>query len=280
MDYLQAIILSIVEGLTEFLPISSTGHLVLASKLLNVMQTDFVKSFEIIIQLGAIFAIIFLYWRIISKNILVWKKIVIAFIPTAIIGFLLYKFIKSFLLGNSLVTLLALLIGGLLIIILEKIYKSSTFSHGADNSLNKYNSQKVLDKEKDHHADSIEKISYKNAFLIGIFQSISVIPGVSRSAATIISALFLGTKRTTAVEFSFLLAIPTMLAATVLDVAKSNFSFTPSEYSILLTGFIGSFLVAIIAVKFLLNFIKKHTFIPFGIYRIILAIIFGLFILK
>jgi undecaprenyl-diphosphatase len=257
MDYLQAIILSIVEGLTEFLPISSTGHLVLASKLLNIMQTDFVKSFEIIIQLGAIFAIIFLYWKIISKNILVWKKIVTAFIPTAIIGFLLYKFIKSFLLGNSLVTLLALLIGGLLIIILEKIYK-----------------------EKDHHADSIEKISYKNAFLIGLFQSVSVIPGVSRSAATIISALFLGTKRTTAVEFSFLLAIPTMFAATTLDVAKSNFSFTLPEYFILLTGFIGSFLVAIFAVKFLLGFIKKHTFIPFGIYRIILAIIFGIFILK
>ena len=257
MDYLQAIILSVVEGLTEFLPISSTGHLVLASKLLNIMQTDFVKSFEIIIQLGSIFAIIFLYWEIISKNTLVWKKIIIAFIPTAVIGFALYKIIKSFLLGNSLVTLFALLIGGFLIIILEKIHK-----------------------EKDYHNNSIEKISYKNAFLIGIFQSISVIPGISRSAATIIPAILLGTKRETAVEFSFLLAIPTMFAATVLDVAKSNFSFMPSEYSILIVGFIGSFLVAILAVKFLLNFVKKHTFIPFGIYRIILAIIFGFFMLK
>jgi undecaprenyl-diphosphatase len=257
MDYLQAIILSIVEGLTEFLPISSTGHMVLVSKLLNITQSDFVKSFEIIIQLGAIFAIIFLYWATISKNIKIWKKIITAFIPTAIIGFLLYKIIKSFLLGNSLVTLLALLIGGVLIIIFEKIHK-----------------------ENDLHAENIEKISYKNAFLIGLFQSVSVIPGVSRSAATIIPALLLGTKRKTAVEFSFLLAIPTMLAATGLDLIKSNFSFTAFEYSILLTGFVGSFLVAILAVKFFLTFIRKHTLIPFGVYRIILAIIFGLFILK
>ena len=118
MDFLQAIILSIVEGLTEFLPISSTGHLVLASKLLNIMQTDFVKSFEIIIQLGAIFAIIFLYWQTIIKNKEVWKRIIIAFIPTAIIGFFLYKIIKTFLIGNPTVTLFALFIGGVLLILL------------------------------------------------------------------------------------------------------------------------------------------------------------------
>lgn len=257
MDYPQAIILSIVEGLTEFLPISSTGHLILASKILNIMQTDFVKSFEIIIQLGSIFAVIFLYWNTILKNRKIWKKIIIAFIPTAIIGFVLYKIVKQVLLGNSVITLYALFIGGILLILLEKIYK-----------------------EKDYHVDDIEKITSKNAFLIGIFQSFSIIPGVSRSAATIIPALFLGTKRKIAVEFSFLLAIPTMLAATGLDLVKSNFSFSFSQYSMLITGFIGSFIVAIFSVKFLLNFIKKHTFIPFGIYRIILAIIFGLFILR
>lgn len=257
MDYLQTIILSVVEGLTEFLPISSTGHLILTSKLLNIVQTDFVKSFEIIIQLGSIFAIVFLYWKTISKNKEIWKRIITAFIPTAIVGFFLYEMIKTLFLGNSIITLFALFIGGLLLIFLEKIYK-----------------------EKDRHADNVEKISFKNAFLIGVFQSISVIPGVSRSAATIISALFLGTKRKTAVEFSFLLAIPTMLAATSLDLIKSNFSFSLSEYSILVTGFLGSFIVAIFAVKFLLNFIKKHTFIPFGIYRIILAIIFGFFMLR
>lgn len=254
MDYLQAIILASIEGLTEFLPISSTGHLVLASKLLNIVQTDFVKSFEIIIQFGSIGAIIFLYWNTISKNKKVWKKIITAFIPTAIIGFFLYKIIKTFFIGNPVITLLALLIGGFLLIFLEKIYK-----------------------EKDHHKDSIEEISIKNAFLIGVFQSISVIPGVSRSAATIIPALFLGTKRKTAVEFSFLLAIPTMLAASLFDIVKSNFSFTLYEYSILLVGLTGAFIVAIFAVKFLLSFIKNHTFVPFGIYRIILAIIFWFF---
>jgi len=257
MDYLHAIILSIIEGITEFLPISSTGHMVLASKLLNIVQTDFVKSFEIIIQLGAIFAVIFLYWKTITKNLDVWKKIITAFIPTAIIGFLLFKIIKNYLLGNSLITVIALLIGGILLIILEKIYK-----------------------EKEHHIENIEKISYKNAFLVGVFQSMSVIPGVSRSATTIIPALLLGTKRKVAVEFSFLLAIPTMFAASGLDIIKSNFSFTPFEYSVLAVGFIGSFLIAILAVKFFLNFIKNHTFIPFGIYRIILAIVFWLVVLK
>lgn len=257
MDYLHAIILSIIEGVTEFLPISSTGHMVLAAKILNIAQTDFVKNFEIIIQLGSILAVIFLYWKTILNNRKIWKKIIIAFIPTGVIGFALYKVVKSVLLGNSVITLYALLIGGILLILLEKIYK-----------------------EQDHHVSDIEKISSKNAFLIGVFQSFSIIPGVSRSAATIIPALFLGTKRKTAVEFSFLLAIPTMLAATALDLVKSNFSFTSSEYFILTTGFIGSFIVAIFAVKFLLNFIKKHTFVLFGIYRIILAIIFGLIILK
>lgn len=257
MDYLQAVILSTIEGLTEFLPISSTGHMVLTSKTLGIAQTDFVKSFEIIIQLGSIFAVIFLYWNTISKNIKIWKKIIIAFIPTGIIGLVLYKIVKNIFLGNSTITLYALLVGGVLLIMLEKIYK-----------------------EKEHHADKIEKISNKNAFLIGIFQSLSIIPGVSRSAATIIPALFLGIKRKTAVEFSFLLAIPTMLAAALLDLAKSNFSFTLSEYPILITGFIGAFVVAIFAVKFLLNFIKNHTFIPFGIYRIILAVAFWVFILK
>jgi undecaprenyl-diphosphatase len=257
MNFIHAIILSVIEGLTEFLPISSTGHMVLASKILDIEQTDFVKSFEIIIQLGAIFAVVFLYWSTISRNINVWKKVITAFIPTGIIGFLLYKIVKNVLLGNLTITVYALLIGGILLILLEKIYK-----------------------EKDYYADSIEKISYKNAFMIGLFQSVSIIPGVSRSAATIIPALLLGTKRKTAVEFSFLLAIPTMLAATSLDLVKSSFSFTLPEYLILIVGLVVSFVVALIAVRFLLDFIKKHTFIPFGIYRIVLAIVFWLTVLR
>jgi len=257
MTFIEAIILSVVEGVSEFLPISSTGHLVLTSNLLNLSQSNFVKDFEIIIQLGAIFAILFIYWNTFFKNVNVWKKVLTAFIPTGIIGLLLFKFIKSFLLGNLYVTLLSLFIGGIVLILLELIYK-----------------------EKEHHAESIEKISYKNAFIIGIFQSIAVIPGVSRSAATIIGALFLGTKRKAATEFSFLLAVPTMMAATGFDIIKSNFSYDINEWFILFTGFIGSFIVAVVIVKWFLKFIQTHTFIPFGIYRIVLAILFYFFVIK
>lgn len=246
-----------VEGITEFLPISSTGHLILTSDLLKIQQTNFIKSFEIFIQAGAVLAIVFLYWQTLTKNIEVWKRIIVAFIPTGIIGLLLYKVIKNSLLGNTNITLFALFIGGLLLILLEFIHK-----------------------EKDHHADEIENLSLKNSFLIGVFQSISVIPGVSRSAATIIGALILGTKRKTAVEFSFLLAIPTMFAATGLDLIKSSFSFTPFEYSLLAIGFFGTFIVAIFAVKFFMRFIQNHTFIPFGIYRILISFLFWLIILR
>lgn len=257
MDFVNAIILSIVEGIAEFLPISSTGHLILTSNILKITQTSFVKDFEIIIQLGAILAIVVLYFKKFLQNKEIWKKVSIAFLPTAIIGFILFKFIKSFLLGNLYITLLSLLIGGIALIVLELIYK-----------------------EKDHHANSIEEISLKNAFLIGVFQSIAVIPGVSRSAATIVSALFLGTKRKAAAEFSFLLAVPTMLAATALDLVKSNFSYSTNQWVILLTGFMGSFVVALIVVKWFLKFIQNHTFIPFGIYRIVVSIVFWYLLVK
>lgn len=258
MNLLQSFILGIVEGITEFLPISSTGHLILATDLLKIAQSNFVKDFEIIIQLGAILAIVVLYFKTFIQNKKVWTRIIAAFIPTAIIGFVLYKFVKTFLLGNTYVTLWALLIGGILLIVLELLYK-----------------------EKEHHAETIELISVKNSFIIGVFQAFAIIPGVSRSAATIVGALFLGTKRKAAVEFSFLLAVPTMIAASGLDIVKSNFSsYSANELIILAVGFITSFVVAILAVKFFLNFIKNHTFIPFGIYRIILAILFWLLIVR
>ncbi|MEK7159927.1 MAG: undecaprenyl-diphosphate phosphatase [Patescibacteria group bacterium] len=257
MNFFEAIVLSVIEGISEFLPISSTGHLILTSDILKIAQTDFVKDFEIIIQLGAILAIVFLYWDSLFKNSIIWKKVLTAFIPTGIIGFILFKFIKSFLLGNLYITLISLFLGGLILIILELIYK-----------------------EKGHHVDKIENISYKNALLIGIFQSIAIIPGVSRSAATIIPALFLGTKRKAATEFSFLLAVPTMLAATSLDLVKSNFSYSLNEWLILLTGFIGALITAFIVVKWFLKYIQTHTFIPFGIYRIVLAILFFLIVIK
>lgn len=257
MDYLQAAILAVVEGLTEFLPVSSTGHLVLTSKLLNIEQTDFVKSFEIIIQLGAILAIVFLYWDKVLKSKIIMQKVIIAFLPTAFFGFIFYQIIKEFLIGNTTVTLLALFFGGIVLIFLELIYK-----------------------EKDHHAESIEQLSFIQVFLIGISQSISMIPGVSRAAATIIGGMFVGAKRKTAVEFSFLLAVPTMLAASGLDIIKSEFKFSASELSLLAIGFIGSFFVAIFAVKYFLKYIQNHTFISFGIYRIILAILYWFIVMR
>lgn len=257
MDYLQAIIFSMVEGTTEFLPISSTGHLIIASDLLKISQTSFVKDFSIIIQLGAILSIVFLYFDKFVKNRKIWKIVLTAFIPTAVVGFILFKFIKEILLGNLYITLITLFAGGITLIILELIYK-----------------------EKDHHVDKVENISLTNAFLIGVAQSLAVIPGVSRSAATIVSALFLGTKRKAACEFSFLLAVPTMLAATAFDIFKSNFSYNLYEWSILATGFIGSFVIALITVKWFLTYIENHTFIPFGIYRIVLAMIYYLFLIK
>ena len=257
MNFIQTILLSIVEGISEFLPISSTGHMIRVSDVLKIAQSSFVKDFEIIIQVGAIMAIVALYWNSLYKSVKVWKKVVAAFIPTGIIGFVLFKFIKSFLLGNLYITLFTLFLGGVLLITLELIYK-----------------------EKEHHVEKIEDITYINAVIIGICQAIAVIPGVSRSAATIVGALFLGTKRKTAVEFSFLLAVPTMLAATGLDLIKSNFSYSSNEWIMLAVGLIGSFIVAFITIKWFLKFVQTHTFIPFGIYRIVVSILFYLIVIK
>jgi undecaprenyl-diphosphatase len=255
MDLVQAIILGIVEGLTEFLPISSTGHMVLVSNLLKIPQTEFVKSFEVIIQLGAILAVVLIYGKTLITNRKLWPKLLAAFIPTAIIGLVLYKLIKEFLIGNTAVTLWALFIGGIILIVWEKFYK-----------------------EQPHHLNHIEKLSYKNAFLVGVFQSISVIPGVSRAAATIIGGLTVGLTRKAAVELSFLLAVPTLAAATGLDLIKSNFSFSSNEWVLLIAGFIAAFITALAAVKFFLKYIANHTFVAFGIYRIVLAIVFWIFI--
>src|SRR3990167_3624422 len=248
MNYLQAVILSVVEGVSEFLPVSSTGHLILTGFILRIPQTEFVKSFEIFIQLGAVFSIVFLYKDTIFKKFTVWKKVLAAFIPTAVVGFMLYKMIKYYLLGNSFVTVAALFIGGILFIIIEKIYQ-----------------------KKKAEIVSIEALSYPKAILVGLIQSLSVIPGVSRSGATIFGSMMLGVSREAAVEMSFWLAIPTMLAATGLDLVKSGFQLSLNEYSLLIVGFIGSFITAFFTAKFLLNFIKKNNLISFGIYPIIFS---------
>jgi undecaprenyl-diphosphatase len=254
MDFLGAIILGIVEGVSEFLPVSSTGHMILTAQFLNIPQTEFVKSFEIAIQLGAILAVVVLYFKRLIVSFELIKKIVAAFVPTAVVGLILYKFIKHYLLGNSTIVLWSLLVGGIFLIIFEIIHKE----------------------EAGACADAA-KMTYRQAIIIGLVQSVAVIPGVSRSAATIIGGLALGLKRTAVAEFSFLLAIPTMLAATVLDLAKSGVNFNADQFILLLIGFVVSFIVALVVVKWLIGYVKNHNFIPFGVYRVILALFLLIF---
>lgn len=255
MDLFQSILLGIIEGITEFLPISSTGHLILASEILGITHTNFQKSFEIIIQLGAILAVVALYWRN-FLNVRMLQKLFVAFLPTAIIGFALYPFIKTYLLGNEVIVLWALLLGGAVLIVFE-----------------------IFHKENPHAATDLEHMTYQQSALIGLAQAVAIIPGVSRSAATIVGGLLLGMKRVAIVEFSFLLAVPTMAAATGLDLIKSYSAFSIDQFGILAAGFVASFVVAMFAIKFLLAFVRSHSFIAFGLYRILLAIVFFLFIL-
>ncbi|MEK7650623.1 MAG: undecaprenyl-diphosphate phosphatase [Patescibacteria group bacterium] len=263
MTWLTAIILGALEGFTEFLPISSTAHLTLAAQLLKLAETDFLKSFIIIIQLGAILAVVWLYRVTLfqKKNSELNKKVLAAFLPTAIIGFVLYKLIKTFLLGNTNIALWAMLLGGVIIIIFERWHKKRELNN-TSKSANLENSV------------SLEDISYRQAVTIGLAQALAVVPGVSRSAATIIGGLALGLSRQTIVEFSFLLAIPTMLAATIYDFYKSAGAFSLAQFDLLLIGFVSAFIFALISVKFLLKYIQQHTFTAFGLYRIIVAVVF------
>ncbi|MBW6486484.1 MAG: undecaprenyl-diphosphatase UppP [Syntrophobacterales bacterium] len=255
MEIATALILGIVEGFSEFLPISSTGHLILAGKLLGLAESEFVKSFDIAIQLGAILSVVVLYWRELLVDWETIKKVAIAFLPTGVIGFVLYKIIKTILLGSAAVVLWSLLIGGIVLIVFE-----------------------MLHREKDDATKSLSEITYLQSFLIGVFQSLAVIPGVSRSAATIVGGLILGMKRTMIVEFSFLLAVPTMLAATVYDLYKNGAIFSVLQLNYLAVGFLTSFIVALASIKFLIRFVQNHTFILFGIYRIALVLVwFALF---
>jgi undecaprenyl-diphosphatase len=258
MNILDALILSFVEGVTEFLPISSTGHMILVSRIINIPQTEFVKNFEIIIQFGAILAVVVLYRKILL-NVKIWPQILIAFIPAAIIGFLFFRVIKDSLLGNELVTVIALASGGVAFIVFELWYKN----HKPSNIISK-----------------VEEISNKNAFITGLFQSISVIPGVSRAGSSILGGLLQGQDRKTAAQFSFLLAIPTVFAASSYDLIKSNLSFTTSEIFLLIIGSLVAFITAMFTVKLFIKYLSKYTFIPFGIYRIVAAVVFYLVFLR
>lgn len=252
MTILHALILGVVEGLTEFLPISSTGHLILAGELLKIPSTDFYKSFEIVIQLGAILSVVALYWRS-FLDIEVLKRLALGFIPTGIIGLALYRIVKTYLLGDTTVVIWSLFLGGVVLIVFE------------------------LSKTESFQAElPVTSISYKQSIIVGLFQSVAIIPGVSRSAATILGGLLLGIPRRTIVEFSFLLAVPTMAAATGLDIIKSASTFTTANVSALAVGFVTSFIVALFSIKFLLRFVRTHSFTTFGVYRIAAAGIFWL----
>lgn len=258
MQIYHAIILGIIEGLTEFLPISSTGHLILFSNLLNISQTDFLKSFEVIIQLGAILAVLILYIKKILSNKKIILNLIYAFIPTVIIGLLFYKQVKQ-MLGNILIVPIALILGGIIIILVEKYIQNK-----AKNAENINNQTK--------------NISSKESFILGIIQTLAFIPGVSRSGAIIIGGLLRNISRVEVVEFSFMLALPTMFAATGLDLIKTGFTYSNNEWLLLAIGFVTAFIVALIAVKTFLKFITTHSFKSFGWYRIVIGIIF-LFIL-
>ena len=254
MDLFDAIILAIVEGLTEFLPVSSTGHTILAAALLNVGQTPFVKSFELSLEFGSILAVVVLYWRYFLQ-LEVLKRLFVAFIPTGAVGLLIYPFFKNVLFGNEEIVLWALLLGGIAIILFELGYKERSA------------------------IDDMSKIPYRYCLLIGAFQSLSVIPGLSRSAPTIMGGLLLGMKRQTIVLFSFLLAVPTMIAASGYDLVMSFSQFSSGDINLLLVGFVTSFLVAMPAIKFFLDYVRKHSFIPFGVYRIVLVAVFYFFVI-
>ena len=254
MSILQTVILAIIEGLTEFLPVSSTGHMILASSIMKIQDDAFVKTFEISIQLGAIMAIVILYAKQFLKSITIYLKLSTAFIPTAIVGFLAYDFIKEHLF-NSTIVAVSLILGGIILIFIDK---------------------KVVNQES--KTDLLENISYKNAFFIGLIQCFSMIPGVSRAAATIIGGVFNGLNKKQATEFSFLLAVPTMFAATGYDLLKTPIVFSKQELVLLGIGLAVAFVTAWIAVKIFLKLVENYGFKYFGYYRIAIGIIFLLVI--
>jgi len=249
MNLLNIIILSAVEGLTEFLPISSTAHLIITSKILNIPPTDFQKLFEVFIQSGAISAVIFIHFSYLKKNFLIIKSLFLSFLPTALTGFILYKIIKNIFFDSLFLISFSLLTVGLFFILIEFFIK-----------------KRSLKKE-------MKEMNVKEAIIIGLSQSLAIIPGVSRAGAVIITMIILGYKREEAAIYSFLLAIPTILAASFYDFYKSRDILINNHNNIynLLSGFLISFVFASFSVKWLINYLKKKDLIVFGIYRIFLS---------
>jgi undecaprenyl-diphosphatase len=249
MTILDSIVLGIVEGITEFLPISSTAHMIIVSTLLGLKQTMQNVAFEVIIQLGATLAIVMIYLEKINfKEISLWKKVLLAFIPLAVIGFLLRHQIKDLFTVTTAAWMF--IIGGTVFFIVEKLYS-----------------------EEKVKVNDVEKVSFRQALIIGAFQVFALIPGTSRSGATIVGGMLASLSRKTAADFSFLLAIPTMFAASGYELLKNIHSFSNQNITVLGTGFIISFITAYISVKLFLKFVQKYTLNAFGVYRIIFGVI-------
>lgn len=252
MTTLQALLLGVIEGLTEFLPISSTGHLILVEAALGIESSAALSSFNIAIQLGAIAAVLMLYGRQFLVDRAVFLRVAVAFLPTMVWGLALYPVVKEYLLKSPEVVCWSLSIGGVVLILFE-------WMHG----------------EKLHAKDGIASLSWRDVFLIGNFQALAMLPGVSRSAATVVGALLLGVRRRTGVEFSFLLAVPTMAAATTLDLYKTRNELSSEFALLMLVGFLAAFVTALVAIRLLLHFVKRYSFAGFGAYRIGAAAFFA-----
>lgn len=269
LELLKAVILGIIQGITEWLPISSTGHMILANEIINLSVSDaFMEMFEVVIQLGSILAVVVLFFHKLNPlspkkspqekkdTLSLWGKVIIGVIPAGVIGLLFDNQIND-IFYNSLTIAITLIVYGVLFILVE--------------NRNKHRKPRI---------DSVGQISWQLALAIGCAQILALIPGTSRSGATIIGAMLFGLSRTAAAEFSFFLAVPVMFGASALKLLKFGFDFTGMELAILFTGCVTAFLVSLLAIRFLMNFIKKHDFKPFGYYRIalgiIILIVFGL----
>lgn len=261
IDILKVIFLSVVEGLTEFLPVSSTGHMIIVDDFLKLSDNkSFTDSFMIIIQLGAIFSVLVYFWNELwpfsgskqarVKKFRLWRKVIVAVMPAVVLGLLFDDFIEEKLF-NPMTVSIALIFYGIILIVLEI-----------------KNSKKII-----FRVDSIEKITYFAAFSIGFFQCLAMVPGTSRSAATIIGAMLMGFNRSIAAEFSFFLAIPTMLGASLLKIVKTGLVLNFYEWFLIALGFIASFLVALVVINYFMDYIKRKDFKIFAYYRIVLGII-------
>ena len=250
MNYLQAIILAIIEGLTEFLPVSSTGHMIIGTALMNMEPTPFVKLFTIVIQLGTILSVLVLYFKRFFKSLNFYYKLVVAAIPASILGLLLNDFIDS-LLESPLMVAVMLVVGGVILLFVDKWFNKPSIENSDD-------------------------ISYKQSFIIGLYQCLALIPGTSRSASTIVGGMTQNLTRKAAAEFSFFLAIPMMLGASVVKLykfMKEGHTFSGEEINMLIIGNVVGFIVAIIAIKTFINILTKHGFKAFGWYRIVVGLI-------